>query len=637
MEPINYYPLRVISNELRDKLLQKDAKVAKVLCDLASGNRRSAYAYSAEIKACLRGKIPMPFECCPLNPALTGRTVHDGYTLDRLVLEVMPGYYLPVHLYQPEVITDSHPALVIPLGHYIAGVYTPEHQFMCANLAMQGFIVITHDPTGQGEREFFPDKLHRTPKQIEYAATDAHMYAALPLYMLDMPGNLTNFFMWENIRLVDYLCTLDYVDQTRLGVTGQSGGGAMSQYLGVIEDRFSAVSPIQSSGKTLWGVNGGVGDAEQTLYKLNEEMAVEASDLMWGIFPKKLMLNLDIEANNLSHQHLNQEMTRLYSLTGNADDFEMHIANCGHVISAETRQIAYAWFNKIFLGRTGPIEEKNITPLSREELRCFPPGFKTKSAYDVARDMLIKERAAQPNDPTMLRSKLKGVLDAYIDGYTLDITGKTDFILHTEKNRYIQCRLTPGAGDVLKVVIDSQGIVPVGVSELPNMNEFASGFGTDTKEASIRNRGCSPPGAVLHLLPLGLYMADKKDSFDWDAVTIAALSYFFQGKVIFRERLVQILTAIHHALKETGCKSVSFEASRQGGLLALCAALYVKTESITTYQCLKSLDSYFRNIDYAIDESVIMPGLVNICDIPKLAELTGAKVKFIDPLDETMK
>ena len=609
MNPINYYPQRVISNELRDKILQKDAKVAKILCDLASGSQCSAYAYSAEIKSYLRGKIPMPFERCPLNPYLIGRTVHDGYTLDRLVLEVMPGYHLPVHLYQPETITDSHPALVVPLGHYIDGVYTPEHQIMCANLAIQGFIVITHDPIGQGEREFFFDKSHRTPKQIEYAATDAHMYAALPLHMLDMPGNLTSFFMWENIRLVDYLCTLDYVDQTRVGVTGQSGGGAMSQYLGVIEDRFSAVSPIQSSGKALWGVNDGVGDAEQTLYKLNEEMAVEASDLMWGIFPKKLMLNLDIEANNLSHQHLNQEMRRLYGLTGNPDDFEMHIANCGHVISAETRQIAYIWFNKIFFGRTSPIEEKNIAPLSREELRCFQPGFKTKSAYDIAGDMLKKERAAQPNDAAMLRHKLKCVLDAYVDGYTLDITGKTDFILHTEKNRYIQCRLTPGTGDVLKIVIDSREIVPSSTSDSP----------------------------VLRLLPLGLYMADIKDSFDWDAVTIASLSYFFQGKVMFRERLVQILTAIHHALKETGCKSVSFEASGQGGLLALCAALYVKTEFITTYQCLKSLDSYFQNIDYAIDESMIMPGLVNICDIPKLAELTGAEVKFIDPLDETLK
>ena len=607
MEPINYYPFRVVANTMKNKILQKDAKVACVLSDLHSCDLTLAYAYSAEVKSHVKNLIPLNFIRCPLNPVQTGQKEYPEYTLSKLILEAMPDYHIPVHLYQPSCIKKSHPAIVVPLGHYIAGVSTPEHQIMCANLAMQGFIVITHDPTGQGERAFFPGK-KLNPKQEEYAATDAHMYAALPLYMLDFAGNLTSFFMWENIRLLDFLCSLDYVDKSRLGVTGQSGGGAMTQLLGVIEDRFSAVSPIQASGKSLFGINYGVGDAEQNPHRLNEKMTIEATDLMWAIFPKKLMLNLDVEASGVSHGYLNQEMSRLYGLTKNAEGFEMHIANCGHVISHETRMIAYKWFNKIFMNQTDGILEKHITPLSSEDLRCFPPGFKTKNAYIIAGDILKKERAKQPAETEALREKIKDVLGGYIDGYTLDIISKTNYILHTEKNHYVMCKTQPGEGQVLKVVIDSQGDIPISPSKSP----------------------------VLQLLPFGLFLSDKKDLFDWDAVTVTAIASFSQGKTIFRERLIQVITAINHEMEKTGSTSIVFEASRQGALLAICAAFYVKTDCIKTYKCLKSFDKYFENIDYSIDESVIMPGLVNICDIPKLAELTGTDVEFICPVDEKL-
>ena len=50
--------------------------------------------------------------------------------------------------------------------------------------------------------------------------------------------------VWNGIRAIDYLVTRPEVDPDRIGVTGRSGGGAMSWYLGAVDDRLAAVVPV---------------------------------------------------------------------------------------------------------------------------------------------------------------------------------------------------------------------------------------------------------------------------------------------------------------------------------------------------------------------------------------------------------
>ncbi len=104
------------------------------------------------------------------------------------------------YLYLPAELKEKHPALEIPIGHHLEGKFLPENQIICANFAMQGFVAATFDPIGQGERDIFPG-MKRNPKQLEYAAVDEHMHIALLLNMLG--ENLTSYFMWDCVRVID--------------------------------------------------------------------------------------------------------------------------------------------------------------------------------------------------------------------------------------------------------------------------------------------------------------------------------------------------------------------------------------------------------------------------------------------------
>jgi hypothetical protein len=604
----NSYLYRYYADKIQEKYADSNRETTRILYE---SDVNAAYAYSAKIKKTVREAIPFPFERCPLNPMQTGSREFEGYSITKLVIESMPGHHIPVHLYQPLPLSASHPGLVVPIGHHLIGKALPEHQTMCANFALQGFVVICTDPMGQGERDFFPG-MERNEKQTEYAAVDEHMHVAFPLLMLDAGVNITSFFLWDSVRLVDYLYTLPHVNPLRIGVTGQSGGGAQSTLLGIIEDRFSVVSPIQSCGAGLYDAKHGMGDAEQSVDRLNKDIGVDSTDKCWGIFPKKLMLNCDRQdANQYGLKFVDQEIARLYDMTGRPGNYQMCLSDGGHVIDRQVREYAYAWFNKHLNNNDGPVSEKETDVLSETELRCFPEGFTTLTSYDMCKQLLLKERERTQKDRRPISLKIKSLLAGCADKYTLDIlsedgAGGMDFVLHTLRNQYVVCRYTPGYGDVLNLVIDSQNTIDRQFDGEP----------------------------VLSVHPAGMYLGDAKDTFDYDETTCAMLAAFSLGDSIFKNRLNQVITAASLGLDMTGCREVSFHGSGQGGMLGLCAAFFVRTYLVKAYRMVVSMERYFENIDYVIDESSVMPGLVGICDIFGLAAASGAVVEFIDPLDE---
>ena len=54
--------------------------------------------------------------------------------------------------------------------------------------------------------------------------------------------------VWNAMRALDYLESRDDVDGEKMGVTGLSGGGAMSWFLGAADERVKAVAPVCQSG-----------------------------------------------------------------------------------------------------------------------------------------------------------------------------------------------------------------------------------------------------------------------------------------------------------------------------------------------------------------------------------------------------
>ena len=55
--------------------------------------------------------------------------------------------------------------------------------------------------------------------------------------------SLVRYMVWDGMRALDYLLTRPDVDAARIAVTGTSGGGFQSLYLGALDERIGVVAP----------------------------------------------------------------------------------------------------------------------------------------------------------------------------------------------------------------------------------------------------------------------------------------------------------------------------------------------------------------------------------------------------------
>jgi hypothetical protein len=159
-----------------------------------------------------------------LNPRITSRHEFGEFQVENLIFESRPGFPVTARVYKLRGASGRQPAVLSPVGHFLsAGKNARDVQARCLGLASLGFVVLTYDPIGQGERMDF---------------ANVHHDAGYPLLLLG--ETIAGWMVWDSIRALDYLQTRDDVDPTRLGVTGNSGGGLNTLFTSAIDSRVRA-------------------------------------------------------------------------------------------------------------------------------------------------------------------------------------------------------------------------------------------------------------------------------------------------------------------------------------------------------------------------------------------------------------
>src|SRR5690349_13840110 len=143
-----------------------------------------------------------------LRPQIFGRIEKADYSIEKVLLETLPGYYLGGNLYRPRRAAppDGFPAVLSPHGHWDYGRL--EHSTIASvpargiSLARQGYVVFAYDMVG------YDDTL-QTP----------HDFGDKPVEQLWGFGPL-GLQLWNSIRGVDFLESLPGVNRRKIGVTG---------------------------------------------------------------------------------------------------------------------------------------------------------------------------------------------------------------------------------------------------------------------------------------------------------------------------------------------------------------------------------------------------------------------------------
>ena len=112
------------------------------------------------------------------------------------------------------------------------------YQLVLWNLVHRGFVALAFDPIGQGERlEYLGQK---SVDKGNAWGTFEHEYLARQLFLTGRSA--ASFWVHDEMRSIDLLAALPYVDANNLGVCGCSGGGTQSAYLASVDKRIKAAS-----------------------------------------------------------------------------------------------------------------------------------------------------------------------------------------------------------------------------------------------------------------------------------------------------------------------------------------------------------------------------------------------------------
>lgn len=170
------------------------------------------------------GLWPMPPRT-PLNAQVFGKIEHEDYTIERVVLETLPGFYLAGNLYRPRAEHGRAPAILNPHGHWEDGRVNPEVQQRCIRWAKLGFVAFMYDMVGYNDsKDFQHEFLDPTLTRWGYS--------------------LATLQTWNSIRVLDWITTLPDVDAARIGCTGESGGGTQTFLLTALDPRVKVAAPV---------------------------------------------------------------------------------------------------------------------------------------------------------------------------------------------------------------------------------------------------------------------------------------------------------------------------------------------------------------------------------------------------------
>jgi dienelactone hydrolase len=314
-------------------------------------------------------KIVGPFpEKTALNARITGTVKKEGYRIEKILYESMPGFFVTGCLFIPDGIKGRSPAILNVIGHTGIAFRGVVYQTMILHLVQKGFIVFAIDPVGQGERIQYYD-----PDKKASVISGEHSYFGNQCLIAGVSS--ARYFIWDGIRGIDYLLSRKEVDPLRIGVTGLSGGGTLTAYISAFDDRVKASAPscyITGFRRLLASI--GSQDAEQNMYHavLN---GITHADYIEARAPKPTLLVTQTR-DYFSIQGAREtfaEAGQAFSALGRADDLDMVEDDYGHGFTPRNNKATCAFFQK-YLGLPGDPAPGEITTLAPEELNVTPTG-----------------------------------------------------------------------------------------------------------------------------------------------------------------------------------------------------------------------------------------------------------------------
>jgi dienelactone hydrolase len=319
------------------------------------------------------GLLPMP-EKGPVHAEVFGRLDRDGYSIEKVLLETYPGFYLGGNLYRPSGREGKFPAVATPHGHWTYGRF--EDQPLASipgraiNLARQGFVVFAYDMVGWNDTTQLPHGFGG-PREALWSI------------------NVLGLQLWNSIRVVDFLSSLPEVDASRIAATGASGGGTQTFLLTAVDDRVRVAAPVNMISLIMQGGS----QCENA-----PNLRVRANNVEIGALMAPRPLLMVAATGDWTKNTPREEfpaMQGFYRLLDAESNVESVQLDFPHNYNQQSREAVYRFFGERLLGTTGAVAEK---PFEAEHLENMLALYgRSRPAGAVTQSQFISARVAEAN------------------------------------------------------------------------------------------------------------------------------------------------------------------------------------------------------------------------------------------------
>jgi rhamnogalacturonyl hydrolase YesR/dienelactone hydrolase len=586
----------------------------------------------------------LPKERTPLGAQVIGTVHEDGFDVERVIYDSLPGFHVTANLYVPKSGSGQFPAVLYTPGHNPAGKL--EAWALGANLARNGVAVLAYDPIGEGERLQYFDPAIKASRAGK--PTGEHTEASVQISLTG--EHIARYFLWDAMRGIDYLASRPDIDSQRIGAFGCSGGGTVTAYLAAFDRRVKAagtacyITQMRSLLETI-----GPQEAEQTIPGFVEH-GFDLADWIEAAAPTPyavISTTEDMFPFDGARRAV-EEVRRVYGLLGAGEQLDWITGPGRH---GNLRPI-YPQILRFFLGRLRGVDEppnaialeappaqalectstgqvatslggETLFSLNRVEAREVfraPPAIKSKAQLTRFRDQLkqeVRSLLGLQSEPSagVLQVALAGREQE--SGYTLE---HATFVSATGQELTGALAVPDGGGRKAAVLLLDE--------RAPGVTALDSEFDR-----------LAPSGKIVfapEALP-GTKDRDEQKTELLGPFYMASLRAQLVGETLVGLRVEDVLRCLNWlaARPDVDAARISARAGGAMGIVLLHAALL--DERICAVTLERTLVDYRASLDAALPTNLaqsVIPGVIRHYDLDDLmVALAPRPIELIAPID----
>ncbi len=601
-----------------------------------------ARAYQEALRPAIsRAFSPVPARS-PLNPRVTGRIERPAYVIEKVCFESRPSCLVTANLYLPRDLDGPAPCVLGTCGHSANGKASDLYQGFAQRLAVSGFVTLIYDPLNQGERDQYALLADR---EAVVQSTYAHNMMGKQLELLG--DSLVMWRTWDGIRALDYLLSRPEADPTRVGLTGNSGGGTLTTWLWAADDRFTMAAPSCFVTTFLANLENELpADAEQYPYGVLGA-GMELVDLLISRAPKPVILlgqHLDY-FDRRGHQEAFEELQRIYRLLGAPEeDVACFRGPHGHGYFRENQEAMVGFF----AGHAGVPERRlhETEVLDDAALQVTPTGQVVEAGSVPIYTMISDEAAAQTaRRPLLPVADLRATVARLLSLPTHEVPPHHRNLRPTRIGEVTYARYAIETEGEVRAILRRRMEASQGASSLdvaPTVRLYLPHASAEEDLAGdLHARALQEEGELyaLDVRGLGESAPDEEQTF-WHPYGVDYMMHgYYQmlGESYLGRRVLDVLRTLD-LLVHLGAREIRLTGRGQGALLALYATLL--DERVTHATLVNGPTSY---AEWATTPIVGWPaangvtGALAHYDLPDLVAALSDRVTVTEPWGPRMR